>query len=310
MTSHQIIRLPHRKSNLTTSFLRGRNRLTAKGYERDLEDFSAFMNAADIEGAAQILMASGPGEANGLSRDYKAELIGRGLSPATVNRRLSTLRALVKVARTLGLVTWGLEVENVRAVSYRDTRGPGLHGYRALLDAAGKIDGAKGARDVALLHLLFDLGLRRGEVVSLDMVDLDLTAGTLSILGKGRTQKESLTIPVETKKLLTEWLRIRGNDHGPLFTNLDPGHKERTRLTGDGLYKLVRYLGKLAGIRTRPHGIRHAAITEALDLTRGDLRAVARFSRHKKIDTLVIYDDHRADLAGKVAQMVATSASL
>jgi integrase/recombinase XerC len=304
MTS-QVIRLPHRKSNLTATFLRGRNSLTAKNYERDLEYFRAFLNASDIEGAAQILLAAGPGEANGLARDYRAALIDQGLSPATVNRRLSTLRSLVRLARTLGLVTWALEIENMKAAAYRDTRGPGLVGYRLLLDQAGKEPEPKRARDVALLRLLFDLGLRRGEVVSLDLADVDLTAGTLSILGKGRTQKEALTLPTETRAALMVWLKVREVDHGPLFVSLDTGHKEQGRLTGNGLYRIIHTLGKRAGLNVHPHSIRHSSITIALDLFNGDLRKVARFSRHRNIQTLTIYDDNRLDLAGDVSRKLA-----
>jgi phage anti-repressor protein len=73
---------------------------------------------------------------------------------------------------------------------------------------------------------------------------------------------------------LVKWIEIRGKDPGALFCNFHPSG-QRTRLTGDGLYKLIRSLGERAGIRTRPHGLRHAAITQALDVTRGDLRAAA-----------------------------------
>ena len=63
---------------------------------------------------------------------------------------------------------------------------------------------------------------------------------------------------------------------------------------------LVRELGEAVGIRARPHGLRHAAITEALD--RGtDVRAVQRFSRHRDLRVLLVYDDNREDLGGKVA---------
>jgi integrase/recombinase XerC len=49
------------------------------------------------------------------------------LQAATINRRLAALRSLVKLTNTLGLVSWTLAVENVKAQAYRDTRGPGLN---------------------------------------------------------------------------------------------------------------------------------------------------------------------------------------
>jgi integrase/recombinase XerC len=60
-----------------------------------------------------------------------------------------------------------------------------------------------------------------------------------------------------------------------------------------------------AGLKTRPHALRHSAITTALDQTNGDVRAVQRFSRHKDIRVLTVYDDHRQNLGGKVAAMLA-----
>ncbi len=57
----------------------------------------------------------------------------------------------------------------------------------------------------------------------------------------------------------------------------------------------------------RPHGLRHAAITEALDLLGGDVRRVQRFSRHRDVRVLNAYDDNRQDLAGEVARIVAAN---
>ena len=298
------------ETDLIKAFLRGRNRKTIEAYRGDLEDFSAFLGARNIDDASKILLSKGPGEANALALAYKTHLIERGLQAATVNRRLAALRSLVKLARTLGLTLYTLQVENMKSQPYRDTRGPGKDGYKVMLEMAQKAKEPKAVRDAAILHLLYDLGLRRGEVVSLDMVDLDLTAGTLSVLGKGRTQREALTIPAETKKVLTEWLRVRGNDQGPLFTNFDPAGSGSVRLSGDGLYKIISYLGKKAGIKARPHGLRHSAITSALDITGGNIRAVAKFSRHRNIQVLTLYDDNREDLGGGVAAMVAAGAFL
>ena len=92
-----------------------------------------------------------------------------------------------------------------------------------------------------------------------------------------------------------------------MFTALDRVHRGQ-RLSGMGLYLVVRQLGERAGIRVRPHGLRHAAITRALDLTGGDLRSVQRFSRHKDVRLLQRYDDNRQDLGGAVARWLAEDA--
>lgn len=68
---------------------------------------------------------------------------------------------------------------------------------------------------------------------------------------------------------------------------------------------MIRELGEKAGLRARPHGLRHAAITEALEATGGDVRRVQRFSRHKDVRVLLVYDDQRKDLAGEVSRLVA-----
>jgi site-specific recombinase XerD len=62
---------------------------------------------------------------------------------------------------------------------------------------------------------------------------------------------------------LRAWIEVRGRHAGLLFANLDR-HTKGGRLTGQGLYKIIRGLGESAGISTRPHGIRHATITQRI----------------------------------------------
>ena len=113
--------------------------------------------------------------------------------------------------------------------------------------------------------------------------------------------------PVPTRMALVAWIAVRGEVAGdaPLFIALD--HVAHgTRLTGRSVARIVDGLGVAAGLgRVRPHGLRHAAITHALDSTNGDVRRVAKFSRHKKLETLTVYDDARQDHAGDVAALVA-----
>jgi integrase/recombinase XerC len=289
---------------LVVSFLAGRNPRTLEAYRQDLADFAGFMGAADLNTAAQLLLGKNHGAANALALDYKNSLVAKELSPATINRRLAALRSLVKLGKTLGLIPWTLEVEGCKSERYRDTAGPGRDGTRRLFAVLGHRTDPKAIRDRAILRLLFDLALRRGEICSLDLEHLDLNADALWIHGKGRAQREQLTLPKATRAALAAWVAVRGSQPGPLFTSLDRATKGQHRLTGTGLYKLVVALGKEAGLKVRPHGLRHAAITLALDATSGDVRKVQRFSRHRDLRVLTIYDDSRLDLAGEVAALV------
>lgn len=292
---------------LVAAFLSGRNAATIRAYSADLADFAAFIDAPDLNAAAAKLLGNGHGEANHLGLAWKSHMVERGLAAATINRRLAALRSLVKLGRVLGAVPWTLEVANAKAQPYRDTRGPGRAGFIALLHQLDGRDDAKAARDRAILRLLYERALRCCEVTRLDVEDVDLPSSSINVLGKGRSEKERLTIAPPTVSAVRAWLELRGLEAGPLFVSLDNRHRKlRRRLSGTGVYDLVRELGEFAGIRARPHGLRHASITEALD--RGtDVRAVQRFSRHRDLRILLVYDDNREDLGGKVACAIAES---
>jgi integrase/recombinase XerC len=292
---------------LLAAFLAGRSDCTRRAYSQDLDDFRRFLGARKVSDAATALLSRGHGEANRVALAWKASLQERHLQAATINRRLAALRSLVQLARTLGIVPWALEVQNVRAESYRDTRGPGLSGVRLLLNEVERRRDKKALRDRAVLRLLYDLGLRRSEVVGLDVDDLDLDAGTVAILGKGRTQKAKLTLPEPTKEAIQKWLEARRMEPGPLFTNLDRARKG-CRLTGTSLYRLVRRLGEQVGLKVRPHGLRHTAITEACKLAQAKgmgLEEVLDFSRHRDVKVLMVYRDRERDVQGQLATLVA-----
>ena len=166
----------------------------------------------------------------------------------------------------------------------------------------------KGTRDFALLRLLFDLGLRRGEVVGLDLEHIGLEAGSVSILGKGRLQRETLSMPRATIDALRAWISERGTEPGPLFTSCDNARKGNGRLSSEGIHKTVRRIGEDVGIQTRPHGLRHAAITEAVKAAQANgygLEKVTDFSRHASVTTLMIYRDRERNVQGKLAEAVA-----
>jgi integrase/recombinase XerC len=278
------------------SFLEGRSEATRRAYKADLESFATFTGDTDPEVAIARLLSSDPGAANGKVLEYRNRLRADGLSSATINRRLATLRSMTKLARMLGRISWHLEVEGFDAMAYRDTAGPGMEILTVLFAAVGARKDAKGIRDFAILRLLFDLGLRRGEVVELNVTHLSERG--VSVLGKGRRAREMLTLPEETRASLEAWLAVHpGGD--PLFVNLDPG--THTRLTGHGLYVILATWAKTIEKTVKPHGVRHTAITTVLEITNGNTRAGQIFARHKNANTTTRYDDNRRDSRGESA---------
>lgn len=298
------------ETDIVRAFLAGRNERTQRAYQADLDNFSTWLGVPDAAKAAAYLFSCGLGEANRTVLSYRAELVERGLSNSTINRRLAAIRSMVKLARTLGVVPWTLEIPSLRGEPCRDTRGPGVANVRAILGNLKDRKDPKGIRDVAIIRLLYDLGLRRGEVTALDVEDMDLEAGTLDVMGKGRTQKETLTIPEATRAALADWMGVHGESSGPLFYNFNRSQKgARSRITGTGFYLVVRALGEKMGIKNlRPHGFRHTSITEACKRAQAagiSLEEVMEFSRHKDIRTLMVYRDREKNRHGEIANLVA-----
>jgi integrase/recombinase XerC len=310
-----LLRAPDRlpalaRVDVLAAFLAGRNPRTLAAYSKDLADFARFVGAASSSAGVERLLGLSHGDANAVALGYRAHLAERGLKAATIARRLAALRSVVRLARTLGRIAWTLDVESPRAEPYRDTTGPGDAGWHAMLGCAkrsAETRRPKAVRDLALVRLLHDLGLRRGEAVALDVADLDVEGGTVAVVGKGRGDATRLTLPDPTRDALADWAEVRGPGAGPLFVRLDRAAETPTRLTGTAVFKIVRDLGRRAGLGrpTRPHALRHQAITRALDATHGDVRTVQRFSRHADPRTLLRYDDRRKDVAGDVARLVA-----
>lgn len=292
---------------LVESFLSGRNPRTIEAYRLDLESFGSFLGAATLSECVQLLLSQSAGDANLLVLRYRAHLVDAGLQPTSINRKLAAIRSMVRLARTLGVVTWTIEIQNLKAETYRDTRGPGQVAFQQMLEQVEVRSSEKAVRDFAILRLLYDLALRASELTGLDLEDIDPDQRTISILGKGRMHKELLSLPEPTYRALTEWVRVRGRNAGALFVNFDRARKGQ-RLTRSGLYQIIRRLGHSAGVKTRPHGLRHLSITEACKLAQANgfgLEEVLDHSRHKNVTTLMIYRDRERNVQGQIANLVA-----
>jgi integrase/recombinase XerC len=272
---------------------------TRRAYEKDVTQFFRFMTGKEVtpDLVLEFLHLERTAAVSVVLK-YKAQLIEKGLKEATINRRLAAIKSLVAMGRKIGVCNFSLEdVAGEKVSKYRDTSGISSDAFKQVLVACDRFT-LIGTRDYALLRLLWGNALRRNEVSLLNINDFDPDARTLRILGKGRgTQTEVIDLGDGTVEAIASWLEVsRGvrPDDAPLFTSLD-FHNSGHRLTGDGIRKIVVRLCAKAGIKKTmsPHRIRHSAITAALDATDGNVRKVQKLSRHRQLDTLMIYDDNR-----------------
>jgi integrase/recombinase XerC len=297
------------------AFLAGRTTRTLQAYTDDLRLWAAWLGpAVPVDAAVEQLLQASAGEAHRQVLAYRASMVERKLSSATINRRLAALRSLVRLARMLGLVVWSLEVPGLRLERMRDTRGPGVPAVRRMLRAAALQEPAKAARDTALLRLMFDLALRRAEVLAVDVADLDLERSAMWVWRKGKRERKLLSLPKATSVALTAWLEQRGSAAGALFGNFDRSGKGGGRLSGEGLYSVVQMLGaKAKAGRVRPHGLRHTAITRAMEEAGRlgiPIEEVLAYSGHSKrsLPLLLEYRDNLRDRQGELATLVAGGA--
>jgi len=234
---------------------------------------------------------------------------GDTLAPAPVAQRLAAVRWALGVLYEVGTVNWTVKVKAPKVIAYRDTRGPTLHQVQAVQAAADQEPGLLGLRDAVVVRALFVLGLRRGEATGLRCGDWARDVPGLWVMGKGRHERELVAVPNDLAARLDAYLKARGpvDTSAPLLATPGPRSDGRP-LPGDAIRRVLARLSARAGLErtVRPHGLRHAAITNALDIFNGDVRRVARFSRHRKVDTVSLYDDRRQDLAGDVANALET----
>jgi integrase/recombinase XerC len=296
---------------------------TLSGYRSDLAILAVYLGlavpavertpgqAASAAGHAIIeLLRGGRGAANERVAAWKGAMKREGLKERTINRRLATVRSMLRVARELEVIDWSIDVQGFRVELASDREGPSEERIARILVTLQRDGGAAATRDVAVIRLL-RLGLRRGEVSSRDLSHVHFDRSTLVIRGKKRTQDEHVTLPAAEVEAIRAWLEVRGREPGPLFVRLHSG----ARMTGHDIWKMTRARGhevfgdEEALAPVRPHGLRHNATVRGLDLTNGNTAAVASLLRHRDIRIVQTYDDKRQDRGGKVAELLSEDLS-
>jgi site-specific recombinase XerD len=150
-----------------------------------------------------------------------------------------------------------------------------------------------GLRDAAIVSLLYGCGLRRAELVALDVAHYIKEENELIVRGKGNKQR---AVPVgNAAPALEDWLRVRGPGDGPLFCGLG-NRNRRGRLTDQAVYNTLRKRASLARVaRLSPHDFRRTFVGDLLDAG-ADIVTVQKMAGHANPATTSRYDrrDKRA----------------
>lgn len=235
---------------------------------------------------------------------------GRGLSPRTINSYLAALKQVAQAAWQAGLMPVD-DYQQIRHIR----RIPGTRQPRPLLeqDAFGQLlaqcqqdRGVAGIRDAALLSLLISTGLRRSELVSLDLQQIDRASGGFRVLGKGNRERW-IYLSRQALAGLNRWIEeVRGAQPGPLFVRIRVGDDTTgERLSAEGVRYILEKRCRQAGQPVRsPHELR-AAFASWLLRQGESLASIQLALGHSDIRTTELYlrrlqQDDARDLAARI----------
>jgi integrase/recombinase XerC len=140
---------------------------------------------------------------------------------------------------------------------------------------------------------LYGTGIRVGELVALDVRDIEMSRAQVRVLGKGRKER-IVPIPQQALRALGEWLELRsraGVLAEPLFAKLRPGPNGQLRRLGDrDVRRILSDRAREVGIadRVHPHRLRHSYATHLLDMG-ADLREIQELLGHSSLSTTQKY---------------------
>jgi integrase/recombinase XerC len=276
-----------------TQFLlseRNASRETVRAYVREVSDLESFLK--ETKGKY-------PGTARGGWKTVTTEDLRRffsarfpALKPSSLARKISAVRSFFAFLVGQGALP-GNPAASL-AAPRREMRLPEFLPVDEMMDLLRSMPGGgeRGARDVAILELLYSSGLRVGELVALRREDIRLEEGTVRVSGKGRKVR---IVPVGMKAVsaLREYLAelqasgsSRGSSEGGgLFRNLRGG-----ALTARSVARILENAMRRAGAgrRLSPHGLRHSFATHLLE-SGADLRAIQEMLGHASLSTTQRY---------------------
>jgi integrase/recombinase XerC len=261
---------------------------TVASYQRDLKDFGEYL-CRTMSTADRQTGDSGPDNIDASHvRSYLAELLRRGSSRATVQRRLFAIKAYFRwrelnAGKPNPVYTMRSPKAEKRLPQVLNERDTVL-----LIEADNSLNARARLRDRAILEVLYSAGLRVSELTGLDWRDIDEQLG-LVMIRSGKGNKDRL-IPIGEPALeaLRAWRAVMPRKpvaECPVITNL-----RGSRLTPRAVQKIVARRLSVSGVNIpiTPHGLRHGFATHMLNAG-ADLRSIQEMLGHSSLATTQRY---------------------
>ena len=255
---------------------------TVQTYEESLREFESYITLRDTGLSLQAVDTD-------LIRDWMEELMDKGNSASTINKKLSALRSFYRFSLSRKLVA----KDPVHAVVGPKKSKPLPQFLREgemerLLDGLEWGDNYKEVRARTILLLFYETGMRRSELIGLDDSDIDFAGKQLKVTGK-RNKQRIIPFGEELSDVLKMFMTVRDEQCDKqcdaLFLN-DKG----MRMTGGQVYTIVhQHLTLVTSLKKRsPHVLRHTFATAMLNNGAG-LESIKNLLGHESVSTTEIY---------------------
>ena len=227
--------------------------------------------------------------------EFKRYLAARNdIAIATKSKYLTVARVFLKELNRQGIIPADI-TQNVK--SFQQTKkhkkfGLNQEEVNLLLSELDRLpESSSNIRLKAIISLLVFQGLRQIEVTRLDVEDISLGQMTALIHGKGRDDKEPIDLHPRSVEALKHYMTYCKVRSGPLFVS-NSNNNQNGRLSTKSIRNIVTAFLKNLNIDNSTHGFRHYFTTKLIELFSNDLLTVAKFTRHKSVETLQVYNDN------------------
>lgn len=281
------------------TYLRGERNASAhtiRNYLREIRDMRDYLIAE------KLCIAGDSVDVKKLNRTALRHFLASRshLDPASIERKRSALRSFFEYLIRENVIE--SDPTETLTVPKRPKKQPNFLNQdevAGLIESVEPVD-ALSARDRAWLELLYGAGIRVGELVSLDVDDIDFREGVARIMGKGG--KERLAPLTEhASAAIREYLKLRGELVRPttdnaLFLNYKGG-RLTSRSVGRRLDEIILKHGLLRDIS--PHALRHSFATHLLEAG-ADLRSIQELLGHESLSTTQRYTHLNVEALRKI----------